>query len=91
LYRGISDFKNVYQPRINILNDEMGDLVTDSNSILGRWRNHCSQLLNVLGVNDVRQIEIQRAELLVPEPRVFELEMAIEKLKSYRSPGTGHI
>jgi hypothetical protein len=27
----------------------------------------------------------------VPEPRVFELEMAIEKLKSHRSPGIGQI
>jgi hypothetical protein len=27
LYRGISDFKNGYQPRTNIVKDEKGDLV----------------------------------------------------------------
>jgi hypothetical protein len=54
LYRGISDFKKGYQPRTNILKDEKGDLGTDSYSILARWRNHLSELLNVLGVNDVR-------------------------------------
>ena len=56
-------------------------MVTDSHSILTRWRNHFSQLLNVHGFNDVGQIEIHTAEPLVPEPSAFEVEMAIEKLK----------
>jgi hypothetical protein len=43
-------------------------LVTDSYNILSRWRNHPSQLLNIHGVNDVRQTEIHTAEPLVPEP-----------------------
>ena len=46
LYRGICDFK-VYQPRCNIVKDEKDNLVADCNSVLGRWRNHFSQLLNV--------------------------------------------
>jgi hypothetical protein len=37
--------------------------------------------LNVHEVNDVRQTEIHTAEPPVPEPRAFEFEMAIEKLK----------
>jgi hypothetical protein len=47
LYRGISDFKKGYQPRINIVRDKKGDLVTASHSILARWRSHFSQLFNV--------------------------------------------
>jgi len=42
---------------------------------------------HVHGVNDVRQTEIHTAEPLVPEPSAFEVELAIEKLKSHRSPG----
>jgi hypothetical protein len=42
--------------------------------------------LNVHGVNDVRQAEIHTAELLVPEPTVSEIELAIKKLKSHKSP-----
>jgi len=38
LYRGINDFKKGYQPRIYIVKDEKGDLVTDSHSIWARWR-----------------------------------------------------
>jgi hypothetical protein len=91
LYRGINEFKRGYQPRSNVVKDEKGDLVVDSHSILARWRNHFSQLLNIHGVNDVRQIEVHTAEPLVPEPSAFEVEMAIGKLKSHKSPGTGQI
>jgi hypothetical protein len=49
----INDFKEGYQPRNN--KDEKGDLVTDSYSIMSRWMKHFSQLLNVHGVNVVRQ------------------------------------
>jgi hypothetical protein len=47
--------------------------------------------LNVCGVNDVGQTEIHTAEPLVLEPSAFEFEMAIEKLKRYKSPGTDQI
>ena len=82
LYRGIKNFKKGYQPRINIVKDEKGDLVADSHSILARWRKYFSQLLNVHGVNNVRQTKIHTAEPLVPEQSAFEVELAINKLKS---------
>ena len=62
-------------------------MFTDSHSILPVWRNQCSQLLNVLLVSDVRQIEIHTAEPLLPELSAFEVEMAIDKLKSHKSQG----
>ena len=49
------------------------------------------QLLNVHGVNDVRQTEIHTTEHLVPQPSAFEVEMAIEELKSHKSPGIDQI
>ena len=63
-----------------IVKDENRDLVADCYSIVARWRNHFSQLLNVYRVNDVRQTEIKTAESSVPEPSAFEVKMAIEKL-----------
>jgi hypothetical protein len=56
-----------------------------------RWRNYFSQILNVHVVSDVRQAEIHTAEPLVPEPSVLEVELAIEKLKSHKSPGIDQI
>ena len=65
-------------------------MAADIHSILARWRNHFCQVLNVLGVNDGRQPEIQQT-LLVPEASAFEPEMAIEKLKRHISPGIDQI
>ena len=53
--------------------------------------NPFSQQLNIFGVNDVSQTEIQTAEPLVPEPSAFEFEIAIKNLKRYKSPGIDQI
>ena len=50
-----------------------------------------SQLLNVHGVHDVRQTETHTAEPLELEPSAFEVDLAIEKLKSHKSPGIDQI
>jgi len=56
-----------------------------------RWRNYFSQQLNVHEVNDVRQVEIHTVERLVPEPSVFEIELAIGNLKNHKSRGIDQI
>ena len=68
-----------------------GYLVTDCHTVLSRWRNHFRQLLNVHGVNDVRQTEIHTTEPLIPELSAFEVEMAIEEQKRHESPGIDQI
>jgi len=66
-------------------------LVADSHSIVARWRKYFSQLPNVHGVKGDGQAEIHTAEPLVPEPSVSEVELAIDKLKSQKSPGIDQI
>jgi hypothetical protein len=56
LYRGINEFKRGYHPRSNLVKDENGDLLADSNTIINRWKSYFSQLLSVCNVSDVRQI-----------------------------------
>jgi hypothetical protein len=56
LYSGINEFKNGYQPRSNLLEDENGNQLADSHNILNRWKNYFSQLLNVHRISDVRQL-----------------------------------
>jgi len=46
-----------------------GDLHADTHSILNMWKNHFCQLLNIHGVNGIRQSEIHTAEKLVSEPK----------------------
>jgi len=86
-----NDFKKGYQPRCNIVKDEKGDLVADSHSILARWRNYFSQLFNVHGFKGVGQAETHTAKPLVPEPSASEVELAIHKPKSHKSPGIDQI
>jgi hypothetical protein len=46
---------------------------------------------NVHGVKDVGQAEIHTAQPLVPEPSTSEVELAVDKLKSHKSPGIDQI
>ena len=62
-----------------------------SYSIFARWMDYFSQLLNVHGVHDVRQTETYTAEPLLLEPSAFEVYLAIEKLKSHKTPGIDQI
>jgi hypothetical protein len=55
LYRGLNEFKKGYQTRINIINDENGNLLADPHSVLNRWKHLFNQVQNVFGVHDVRQ------------------------------------
>jgi hypothetical protein len=66
--------------------EENGDLLADSHNILNRWKNSFSQLLNGHNVSDIRQIEVHTAEPLVPGPSP-DVEISIEKLNKYKSPG----
>jgi hypothetical protein len=86
LYRGINEFKKDYKPRTNLVKDEKGDLLVDPHKILNRWKNYFCQLFNVHGAGGVRQTEVHTAEPFVPEPSASAVEIAIGKLKRYKSP-----
>jgi hypothetical protein len=47
LYRGNNNVKKGYRPRTRIVKDEKRDLVADFHSIMVRWKNYFSQILNV--------------------------------------------
>jgi hypothetical protein len=91
LYRGITEFKKGYKPRTNLVKDEKGDLLADSDKIVNRWMNYFCQLLNVQWVGGIRQTEIQTAKSFVPEPSSSDFEVTIGKLKKYKSPGADQI
>jgi hypothetical protein len=55
-------------------------LLADPQSVLKRCKNYFNQMLNVNGVDDVRQMDIYTAEPLVQEPSLFKLEIAIDQI-----------
>jgi hypothetical protein len=90
-YIGINELKKGYQPRTSIGKDESGNLFADSHGILSRWKNFFYQLLNVHGISDVRQTEMHTVHPFVHEPRFLEVEIALQKLKRYKSLDTDQI
>jgi hypothetical protein len=66
-------------------------VLADPQSVLDRWKNFFNHVLNVHGVHDVRQMDLHTAEPLVPEPSLVEVEIAIGKLESYKSPSVDQI
>jgi hypothetical protein len=60
-------------------------------NILNRWKNYSSQLLKVHNVSEVRQIEVHTAGPLVSGPSRLEVEIAIAKLKKYKSLASDEI
>jgi hypothetical protein len=91
LCRGINEFKKGYQPRTSLVKDERGILLVDPHKILNRWKNYFCQLLNIHGADGVRQTEMHTAKPFVLEPSASETEVAIVKLKGYKSPGVDRI
>jgi hypothetical protein len=91
LYRGITEFRKGYQPKTNLINDERGDHLVDSQKTVTSWKNYIYQIFNVQGPGGIRQTEIHTAEPFVPRPSAAEVEVAIRKLKIYKEPGSDHI
>jgi hypothetical protein len=61
-----------------------GDLFTDSYGILAGRSNYFFQLLNVHGINDIRQAEIHTAGPLVPGSTASEIELDIKKVTNHQ-------
>jgi hypothetical protein len=64
------------------------DLLVNTPNILNRWKNYFTLLLNVRNVSDVRRIEIHTAVPVILGPSHLEVEIAIAKLKKYKSAGS---
>jgi hypothetical protein len=90
-YRGINEFKKGYYPRINIIKDENANLLAHPHSALNSWKHFFNRVLNVHGVYDFRQMDVHVSESLVPESGLVEVEIAIGKLRRYKSPATNQI
>jgi hypothetical protein len=67
------------------------DPLGDSHNSLNRLKTYFSQLLNIRNISIVNQIEIYTVEPLVFYPNPFEAEIAVAKLKNYKSPGDDQI
>ena len=70
------EFMKGYQPRAYITKKHNGTIVADTTSILSRWEDFFSYLLNVNQSTSYEGSEIYTAELDIPEPSLIEVELA---------------
>jgi hypothetical protein len=91
LYRGITKFKEGYQPTTNLVNDERDNFLADLKKILIRCKNYFCQLFNVQGPESTRQTEIRTAETFVPESSAADVQVAIRNMKWYKALGSDQI
>jgi hypothetical protein len=59
----------------NLVKDENGDLLADSNTFVNKWKSYFSQLLNVLNFRDISQREIRASEPLLSDSIHLEAEI----------------
>jgi hypothetical protein len=91
VYRDITELKNGYQRKTNLVKDERADLLAYPQKSLTRWKNYFCQLLNVQGPGGIRQTEIHTTQPYVPEPSAAEFKVAMRKMKRYKAPGSDQI
>jgi hypothetical protein len=66
LYMCVNEFKQDYQPKTNLVNDENGSLSAGCHNLLNSCKNYFCQLLNIVHkVNGVRQLNHQYLNLFL--------------------------
>ena len=85
MYKGINQFKKGYQPRayVLIIKKDDGKIVVDSTSILSRWEQFYSNLLNVNQSTSHEGSEICTAKTDIPELVCQALKMMHRASKSF--------
>jgi hypothetical protein len=78
LYRGKNECRSCYHSRSNLVKDENGDLLADSNASINRRKSYFSRLLNIHKVSDVRQKYLQLS-YYYPDPVILRLKLILQR------------
>ena len=73
MYKGINEFMKGYQPLAYIIKKHDGTIVADTTSILSRWEQFYSNLLNVDQNPNQKGSEIHTVEPDISEPSLIEV------------------
>jgi len=91
-YRDINKLRNDFKQRLTICKSKNGDIITETD-ILNRRKDHFHELLSSTEQNkgspimqDNKNTNEEGSALTIEE-----VEMAIQKLKNYKAPGTENI
>jgi len=92
LYRDINNLRRDFKTRLAVCKSKNGDIITETGDILNRWKDHFHELLNSTeqdkGPSITQDYKDTNEEDSAP---TVEVEVAVQKLKNYKAPGTDNI
>jgi len=92
-YRDINNLRKDFKLRLTVCKSKNGDIITEKSDILNRWKDHFHELLNSMGQDKGPSIMQDYKDTNEEDsaPTVEEVEVAVQKLKNYKAPGTDNI
>ena len=93
-YALVKSLTTTKKPRVNVIEDKNGKLLTNNEEVIERWREYCHGLYNHTAVVDTSIIEEEMEKIdEEDEPPIIrsEIEEAIKHLKSNKAPGIDNI
>ena len=88
-YNIIKDMTKTFQPKLGIIKDENGTVLTESSQILDRWQRYCKDMFTDSSAQTERKNNV--IINMEQEPLRSEVEWAIKSLKDGKSPGCDEI
>ena len=87
LYQKVNELTKEFRPSLKVIKDKNGQVLTENNQILGRWREYCSQMYSAPQNSEVSDVENEIEEELEPEPLLDEIRWALNNINDGKSPG----
>ena len=94
MYEEINNLTKSFQPRLGVIKDKYGKTLTDSEKILGRWKEYCADMYSEdsqINTSLDTGITSEQEESECKTPLRCEIKRAINSLKDRKSPGCDNI
>ena len=92
MYKSIKVLTSKPVPRLNVLKDENGNILTKDIEIKSRWKQYCEKLYATQEDEEEDRIEIEDIDVdSEPDILLSEVNLAMKKLKNGKSPGIDNI
>ena len=94
VYESIRKITGKPSPKVNTIKNKNGNLLSDTEEIIKRWKEYFEELFNDPNESDelmIDQLQSNWDEETPPEIMIEEVEKAINKLKARKAPGLDNI